>query len=88
MLLVRQTVPVQVWVDIDIAAAETVRYLNTIPGVRTWAMYQEPETGTETARPVIMCAWPNTSILHQLQLLFDITIEGDNWGYARLKIDG
>ena len=31
-----KTVPVQVWGDVNEGIAETVKYLNTIPGVRTY----------------------------------------------------
>ena len=35
-----KTVPVQVWGDVNEGIAETVKYLNTIPGVRTYASCQ------------------------------------------------
>lgn len=82
--IVHQTIPVQVWVDVDIGIADVVRYLNTIPGVRTHASCQGTigEGGSAPYRAQVMLTWADESTLKRLQSEFDVEIEGDGWGYA------
>lgn len=77
-----KTVPVQVWADIDEGVAEMVRYLNTIPGVRTHASCQGTigEGGPAPYRAQVMATWPPDTF-ERLKREFDVTPEGDNWGY-------
>jgi tRNA(Phe) wybutosine-synthesizing methylase Tyw3 len=37
---IHETIPVQVWADIDVGIADLVKLLNKIPGVRTFASCQ------------------------------------------------
>jgi hypothetical protein len=39
-MIEHKTVPVLVWADVDEGIADVVRYLNTIPGVRTYVSCQ------------------------------------------------
>ncbi len=81
---IHQTIPVQVWADIDVGIADTVRYLNTIPGVRTHASCQGTlgEGGAAPYQAFVMVSWPDKETLRRLQSEFDIEVEGDYWGRA------
>jgi hypothetical protein len=83
-----KTVPVQVWVDIDSGIAEMVRYLNTIPGVRTHASCQGTigEGGAAPYRPQVMVTWSD-EVLERLRREFDVTMEGDHFGYLHPRED-
>lgn len=48
-----ETVPVQCWIEIDLAIAPLVEYLNTIPGVRTEASCE----GGICYGPQVMVSW-------------------------------
>jgi len=76
------TRPVQVWVDADIGIADTVVYLNTIPGVRTLASCQGTigEGGPNPYRAQVMATWTDEAFA-RLKNEFDVTILGDRWGY-------
>lgn len=78
-----KTIPVQVWADIDEGNAETVIYLNTIPGVRTFASCQGTidEGGPHPYRAQVGCTWTDEAYT-RLVSEFDITMEGDHWGYV------
>ncbi|MDE1971127.1 MAG: hypothetical protein KGI50_06170 [Patescibacteria group bacterium] len=78
---VHKTVPMQVWVDVDVGIAETVQYLNTIPGVRTHASCQGTlgEGGPHPYRPEVMSTWTDEAF-EKLRAEFDITPLGDRWG--------
>lgn len=56
-----KTVPVQVWVDVDEGVADLVKYLNTVPGIRTHASCQGTldEDGPEPYRPQVIISWSN-----------------------------
>jgi hypothetical protein len=84
-----KTVPVQVWADIDEGVAEMVRYLNTIPGVRTHASCQGTigEGGPAPYRAQVMTSWTD-DVFGRLKEEFDVTIEGDNWGYLHPRATG
>ena len=79
-------VAVQVWADVDEGIADMVRYLNTIPGVRTLASCQGTlgEGGPEPYRPQVMATWPAVAF-ERLQSEFDMTVLGENWGYLHPK---
>lgn len=76
-----RTVPVQVWADIDEGIAEMVRYLNTIPGVRTHASCQGTigEGGPAPYQAQVMATWTDDAF-ERLKREFDVTVEGDHWG--------
>ena len=58
--LVHKTIPVQVWVDVDEGISDTVKWLNTLPGVRTFASCQGTigEGGAAPYRAQILASWP------------------------------
>ena len=77
-----ETVPMQVWADIDVGVAEMVKYLNTIPGVRTYAACQ----GGESYRPYVMVSWPDEATLTRLSSEFDfedVDMLGSNTAHFR-----
>lgn len=82
-----KTVPVLVWADIDEGIADAVRYLNTIPGVRTHASCQGTigEGGAEPYRSQIMATWSSSDVLDRLSSEFDVTPLGNGWGYLHPK---
>jgi hypothetical protein len=88
MSLPHKTRPVQVWVDADLAIADTVIYLNTIPGVRTHASCQGTlgEGGPHPYRAQIMATWSSDRTFERLKEEFDITLLGDNSGYLHPRI--
>ncbi len=75
-----RTVPVQVWADIDEGIADLVRYLNTIPGVRTDASCE----GTPKYKPYVMARWPE-EIEPRLREEFEVETLGTCWGYIRRR---
>ena len=84
--LVHKTRAVQVWADVDEGIADLVAYLNTIPGVRTFASCQGTieEGGAEPYRPYVMVAWSEAATLARLQTEFDVTFDvgagpSDQW---------
>ena len=81
---------VSVWarVYVDVGIADTVRYLNNIPGVRTFASCQGTlgEGGSAPYRAQVMCSWPaewDTRIRNE----FDVTMIGDNFGYVHPRCE-
>lgn len=84
---VHQTIPVQVWADIDEGIVDVVKHLNTIEGVRTWDSCQGTigEGGAEPYKAYVMLSWPDEAALQRLQAEFDVEVEGDNWGYAHVR---
>ena len=81
-----QTIPVQVWADIDIGVADLVKYLNTIPGVRTYASCQGTigEGGPEPYGPQVTVSWEDSDVLARLRAEFNVQIiwHGSNSGYV------
>ena len=77
-----ESLPVQVWVDVDIGIADMVVYLNTIPGIRTHASCQGTigEGGADPYRAHVMASWP-AEAFERLHREFDVTLLGENWGY-------
>lgn len=61
--LAHQTMPVQVWIDVDFWIAELVSELNIIPGVRTHASCQ----GGRTYGPYVMVSWADESVFEGLR---------------------
>ena len=78
-----KTVPVQVWVDVDEGVADLVRHLNTLSGVRTHASCQgtSGEGGPAPYRAQVMVTWADDAAFEALKRDFDLTVEGDHWGY-------
>jgi hypothetical protein len=77
------TEPVQVWVDVDKGIASLVRYLNTIPGVRTCASCQ----GTSSYRPYVMVSWESEEARQRLSAEFDFNCLEDchQLAYVHIK---
>lgn len=69
------TVPVQVWADVDEGIADLVRYLNTIPGVRTHASCQGTigEGGAEPYGPQVLVSYHTEDAEMRLRREFDCT---------------
>jgi hypothetical protein len=91
--VIHATRPVQVWADIDVGIADLVAYLNTIPGVRTFASCQGTigEGGANPYGPYVMVSWPDGATLDRLQREFDVTFDvgGDasgQWGTVHPKV--
>ena len=76
------TVETRVWIDCDVGIVEMVDYLNTIPGVRTYASCQGTigEGGPEPYRAQVGAIWP-ANVEARLLSEFDVTMLGDHWGY-------
>ena len=70
---VHKTVPLLVWADIDEGIADMVRYLNTIPGLRTEASCQGTlgEGGPHPYRAQVMTVWKDPDIFERLKEEFD-----------------
>jgi len=77
-----KTVPVYVVVDVDKGIAEHVRWLNSLPGVRTFASCQGTigEDGPHPYRAQIMASWPGC---HERAILrrFEVGDAGNGWAY-------
>lgn len=80
-----KTVPIQVWVDVDEGIAETVKYLNTIPGVRTYpsCLRTIGEGGAEPYGPQVMVSWSAGRTLARLAREFDLELLGGCLAYVR-----
>lgn len=80
---IHKTVPVLVWADVDEGIADFVRYLNTLPGIRTLASCQGTigEGGHEPYRPQVMVTWEDDDAFAQLAS-FPFTPLGENFGYV------
>jgi hypothetical protein len=90
------TVPVQVWADVDIGIADMVRYLNTIPGVRTLSSCQGTigEGGPAPYRAQVCVTWDSDSTFERLNSEFDFSPPYDaewevnnRWGYVHPRED-
>ena len=68
-------IPIQVWVDVDEGVAEMVKYLNTIPGVRTHASCQGTigEGGPAPYPAQVMATWTQETF-SRLRSEFDIML--------------
>jgi hypothetical protein len=80
-----KTVPVLVWVDVDEGVADVVRYLNTIPGVRTYASCQGTlgEGGPEPYGPQVMISCTSKEALERLEREFSVEMLGECLAYVR-----
>lgn len=89
--VIHQTVPVQVWVNVDIGIADIVRELQEIPGVRTWSSCQGTigEGGLEPYRAYVRLFWPDAATLALLQSRYDVEVESEKnqWGKVRPRSD-
>jgi hypothetical protein len=76
-----KTVPVQVWVDVDVCIAAYVERLQTIPGVRTHASCQGTigEGGAEPYPAYIEVSWMTPDAKAALGQ-FNLEVKGDGWG--------
>lgn len=79
-----ETVPVQVWVDIDLGIADDVRWLNSFPGVRTFTSCQGTigEGGPEPYDPYITAWWPPEHDV-AIRRRFHLLSEGNGWRTLR-----
>lgn len=84
---IHRTIPIQVWVDVDVGIADVVRYLNAIEGVRTHSSCQGTigEGGPAPYPAEVEISWSDEATLHRLQAEFDVEIEGDYWGLIHPK---
>jgi hypothetical protein len=78
------TEPVQVWADIDVEIASAVRFLNTIPGVRTHTSCQGNvgEGRPFTYEPYVTVSWATDEARATILASFGLEIEGDHHGRA------
>ncbi len=73
--VIHETVPVLVWADIDKGIADMVRYLNTIPGIRTDASCQGTigEGGPYPYPPEVTVHWKSADTFKRLSEEFDVS---------------
>jgi hypothetical protein len=81
-----ETVPVHVWVDIDIGIAKHVSWLNSLEGVRTFSSCQGTigEGGPEPYEPYITAWWPKEYDA-AISERFDVWRTGNGWSEIRPK---
>lgn len=81
--VVHETVPVQVWIDVDVGVADVVRQLQGIEGIRTHASCQGTigEGGAEPYPAYVMVSWNDDAALSRLDQEFEVEIKGEGWGY-------
>ena len=77
-----KTQPILVWVDVDCGIADVVTWLNTLPGVRTFASCQGTlrEGGPAPYRAQIMAWWPE-EVTALIEERFEIGERGNGWAY-------
>jgi hypothetical protein len=79
-------IAIQVWVDVDEGIADTVLYLNSIPGIRTLASCQGTlgEGGPRPYRPQVMVTWSTLEAFARLYREFDLSeVSGEGgWCYV------
>lgn len=82
--VIHETVPVQVWVDIDVGVARTVQALQEIPGVRTHASCQGTigEGGAAPYEAYVEVSWLDDEALAELRRKYQVTPVGTNWGHV------
>lgn len=80
------TVPVRVIIDVDKGIAKFVRYLQTLPGVRTHASCEGTlgEGGPHPYHANVMVTWDNQKALQFLRERFDMTFLAGSrtWAYV------
>lgn len=79
-----QTVPVLVWVDVDIAVAPIVRFLNGIPGIRTHSSCQGTigEKGPAPYGPYVLISWRDDTALEEVSFHYEVRLAGDHLAYV------
>lgn len=84
-----ESVPVQVWIDVDTGIAEDVRWLNSLSGARTFTSCQGTigEGGPQPYEPYIQAWWP---VEHEavIRERFHLISEGNGWRNLRPKRAG
>lgn len=82
-----ETVEVQVWADVDVGIAECVRWLNSLPGVRTFASCQGTigEGGASPYGPYIKAWWPE-ELDGMIREKFNVGESGDGWAEVYPKL--
>ena len=80
------TVPVPVWADVDVGIADLVRWLNSIPGVRTFSSCQGTigEGGPVPYPPHVSVTWADDKALAAIRTRCVLALAGgrDHWGDA------
>lgn len=83
MTVIHETIPILVWVDIDVGIVDFVRHLNTMPGIRTHSACQGTigEGGQEPYAPFVMVSWLDDEARRSLEPfgLDDLSVE---FGYV------
>lgn len=82
------TMPLQVWVDIDVDVADLVARLNTIPGVRTYSSCRGSMDEPEAIEPFpayVSVSWATQDTLLRLAAEFDMIVEGEGYGTVHRK---
>jgi len=79
-----KTVPIQVWADIDEGIAPLVKYLNTIPGIRTHASCQGTigEGGAEPYGPQVMVSYQSHEAEMRVRREFDCVEVAQSTAYV------
>jgi hypothetical protein len=84
---IHETIPVQVWADIDVGIADLVKLLNKIPGVRTFASCQGTigEGGPEPYRAFVSMIWEPyaDTAIDQLKDNYDIIPDPNSSAFPR-----
>jgi hypothetical protein len=82
-----KTIPIQVWADVDEGIAPLVKYLNTIPGIRTHASCQGTigEGGVEPYGPQVMVSYQTEDAEARLRKEFDCVEVAQNTVYVRQR---
>jgi len=77
--VIHKTVSMLVWADIDEGIADVVRYLQTIPNVRTFVSCQGTigEGGPEPYRAYVGCIAESEAAKARLRTEFDVDPPGD-----------
>jgi hypothetical protein len=80
--IIHKSVPVQVWVDVDIGILEVVERLNKMLGVRTCSSCQGTlgEGGAEPYPAFVEVSWEDDAALERIRAAYPITIAGVNFG--------
>lgn len=78
-----ETVPVPVWVHVDVGIAPLVRRLTALRGVGTFSSCQGTigEGGPDPYPAYVGVRWDNDEALAALRQYGIVTVSGDHWGY-------
>lgn len=69
---------IEVYAMVDVGIIEHVRRLNAMAGVLTHTSCE----GDESYPPYVMVTWEDDAARARIVAEFDLTDEGDHWGYA------